>query len=304
MAHIKASIDMGTNTFQLLIAEVENNAITNKLYAKDIFVRLGKGGISNGEIIPEAQERAFNALAEFDKVIRKHKADSVAVAATSAVRVAKNGAQFIQDIRNKFGFEVSIIQGAEEAEVIYYGVRSDVAMKTTSIIMDIGGGSVEFIICDAQQVLWKQSFEIGAQRLYDMFCKTDPMEQSAIEDLKEYVNNELQSLWEAVNTYQPKQLIGAAGTFETLQDIYGAMNSISTDQVKSITSSSYSDMYTMFIGCDEEARLKIPGLIRQRVNMIVPASSLLKTVVDQLSFDKIFISSASLREGLLLRKNK
>ncbi|MBB3701548.1 exopolyphosphatase [Flammeovirga yaeyamensis] len=301
MTQRKASIDMGTNTFQLLIGEVEGHDKIKKLYTEDIFVRLGKGGISDGYITEKAQQRAFDALGKFHQIISEYDVVSIEVAATSAVRVAKNGVEFREAIKSKFNFDVNIIQGDEEAEVIYYGVRSDISIEDTAIIMDIGGGSTEFIICDSEKVLWKESFEVGAQRLFDSFCKIDPIASSDKEALFDYVENRLMSLWDAVGKYQPKKIIGAAGTFHTIQEVYGAYNNVSAKDVQVVDNSDYDEMYEKFVGWNREERFKIKGLIPQRVDMVVPASCLLKCVLDKLSLGKLFISSASLREGLLLR---
>ncbi|OHX67764.1 Ppx/GppA phosphatase family protein [Flammeovirga pacifica] len=301
MIQRKASIDMGTNTFQLLIAEVDGQEMINKLCTKDIFVRLGKGGISDGYITKDAKKRAFDALSEFHQIISDYNVVSTHVAATSAVRVAKNGIEFREEIKTKYNFDVKIIQGDEEAEVIYYGVRSDIHIEDTAVIMDIGGGSTEFIICDNQKVLWKESFEVGAQRLYDSFCKVDPIQSSDKKELFDYVEMRLTSLWEAVEKYQPKKIIGAAGTFQTIQEVYGAYNNVPSSDVKVINNLAYDEMYQKFVFWDREERYKIRGLIPQRVDMVVPASCLLKCVLDKLSLEKLFISSASLREGLLLR---
>ncbi|AZQ63377.1 phosphatase [Flammeovirga pectinis] len=298
----QASIDMGTNTFQLLIADVIDEKKIERIYQEDIFVRLGKGGISKGILTEEAMQRAFDALEVFNKKILKLEVEKVIVGATSAVRSAKNGKFFIENIQSKFGFTPKIIEGEEEAKVIYYGVKSDIDLTETSIIMDIGGGSVEFIICDNERILWKQSFEIGAQRLYDLFCKQDPIDKQDLLALKTFVVTQLNDLWKAVDLHLPVKIIGAAGTFETLQEIYGSMNSIVPSKVKQVEVIAYHKMYKMFIEFTLSERLKIPGLIKERVNMIVPASVLLMTVLEVLNYSKIDISGASLREGLLLYK--
>lgn len=293
---------MGTNTFQLLIADVVNETSIEKVYQEDIFVRLGKGGISRGVLTQEAMHRAYDALEVFNIKIKEFDVKNVVAGATSAVRSAVNGMDFIETIHSRFGYTPKIIEGNEEANVIYHGVKSDIVLSETSIIMDIGGGSVEFIICDNECVLWKQSFEIGAQRLFDLFCKQDPIAQQDLNELNDFVVKSLSDLWIAVKFYSPTKIIGAAGTFETLQEIYGSKNSIVPSEVKKVEVLAYKEMYKMFISYTLSERLLIPGLIKQRVNMIVPASALLMTVLEVLNFSEIEISGASLREGLLLYK--
>ncbi|MBD0405422.1 exopolyphosphatase [Flammeovirga sp. EKP202] len=295
----KASIDMGTNTFQLLIANVIGDKVET-IFTQDIFVRLGKGGISNGEITEEAMQRAFDALDKFQKVIKENKAEEVKVAATSAVRSANNGEDFIKDIYNRYGLVVNILSGTEEAEVIYKGVKTDTDIQDIAIIMDIGGGSVEFIIGDAEKVLWKQSFEIGAQRLYDLFCNEDPISDENSEKLADYLKEKLAPLFEESEKYKSLKFIGAAGTFQTIQEVYGAIHDCKPSSVKNVSYEEYKNMHRKFVGYTREQRFEIPGLIPQRVDMIVPASLLLFNVLTLLKVKEIHISSGSLREGLVL----
>ncbi|WP_044202160.1 Ppx/GppA phosphatase family protein [Flammeovirga sp. OC4] len=295
----KASIDMGTNTFQLLIADIIGDKVET-VFTQDIFVRLGKGGISNGEITEEAMQRAFDALEKFHKVIKENNAEEVKVAATSAVRSASNGEAFILDIYNRYGFVVNILSGEEEAEVIYKGVKTDAAIQDTAIIMDIGGGSVEFIIGDAEKVLWKQSFEIGAQRLYDQFCHEDPISLENSEKLGAYIKEKLRPLLEESEKFSALKFIGAAGTFQTIQEVYGAIHDCEPSSVKNVSYEEYKNMHQKFVGYTREQRFEIPGLIPQRVDMIVPASLLLFNVLTLLKVKEIHISSGSLREGLVL----
>lgn len=294
----KASIDMGTNTFQLLIADVEKSSF-QKIYTQDIFVRLGKGGISNGMITNEAIERAFSALDQLKAKIDEYQVEEVIVAATSAVRSAKNGEEFIQSIFNKYGFVVRVLSGDEEAGVIYNGVKTDTVIESSAVIMDIGGGSVEFIIADTEKVVWKQSFEIGAQRLYDQFCHEDPINLEHQKELGEFIAEKLSPLLKAISAYEDPKFIGAAGTFQTIQEVYGATYNCPPEEVKLVSTEEYNLMHEKFIGYNREERFKIPGLIKERVDMIIPASLLLFNVLNLLNVKKISISSSSLREGLV-----
>lgn len=294
----RASIDMGTNTFQLLIADV-NGTLFQKIATEDIFVRLGKGGISDGMITVEAMDRAFSALDRLEAKIKEYKVEEVVVAATSAVRSAKNGEAFIKAIFEKYGFNVNILSGDEEAGVIYKGVKTDTQIEDSAVIMDIGGGSVEFIIANSEEVLWKRSFEIGAQRLYDKFCHEDPINTDHQNQLYTFLKKEISSLLEEIVKFDNPKFIGAAGTFQTIQEVYGTIHNCSPEDVKEVSIEEYKLMHEKFIGYEREQRFKIPGLIKERVDMIVPASLLLFNVLNLLKVKTIFISSGSLREGLV-----
>ena len=118
------------------------------------------------------------------------------------MRNAENGPAFAEEIRRRFGFSVNIIPGEREAELIYKGIMESVALKEqTAMIVDIGGGSIEFIICNKEEVLWKQSFELGMARILEAFSVSDPITAAEITDVENYFESELQPLIEAVKKY-------------------------------------------------------------------------------------------------------
>lgn len=141
-----AIIDMGTNTFHLLIADVNDTGFT-PIHRERVAVRIGKGGISHGLITPDAQERALSTLLSFKALLEQFHVGQVYATATSAIRNAKNGKALADKIEEVTGIAIRIISGDEEAKFIYYGVKNALDLgKEASVIMDIGGGSVEFVI--------------------------------------------------------------------------------------------------------------------------------------------------------------
>ncbi|RZK28580.1 MAG: phosphatase, partial [Hymenobacter sp.] len=169
-----ALIDMGTNTFHLLIVEDRPGQPPHPLVRTKVGVRLGEGGISKGEIAPGPYARALQTVRGFKEEIELHQATEVRATATSAMRVSRNGPDLVRDILETTGIQVEVIGGEREAELIAKGIRQAVALGPEKhLLMDIGGGSVEFIIANEATIFWKQSFEIGAQRLLDKFF-TEP----------------------------------------------------------------------------------------------------------------------------------
>src|SRR6478735_3758498 len=151
-----AIIDMGTNTFHLLIADSEAGR-SRIIYQDRLVTKIGMGGINEGVITEAGIDRAITALKTFKEIIDQNQVDQISAFGTSAIRNAKNGPEIIRQIKD-LGIDARIISGDEEAQLIYYGVRS--AMNPgmdKSLIMDIGGGSVEFIIADQKEIFWKQS---------------------------------------------------------------------------------------------------------------------------------------------------
>ncbi|QCR23426.1 phosphatase [Pontibacter sp. SGAir0037] len=300
-----ALIDMGTNTFHLLITEVDENGIRKDLVKTKLPVRLGQGGISNGAIAPEAYERALKTLRDFRTQIDAHEVDTVRAMATSMVRNASNGDDFVKDIYKQTDIQVEVISGEREAELIYYGVRSaGVLDEKTALIIDIGGGSIEFIICNEDAIFWKRSFEIGAQRLMDMFFQQDPIPAESIAAEKDYLKEKLQQLSEAVAMHKPMVLVGSSGTFDTLCDI-DALRKGDTSRIQkqpAASSISLEDFYAVhhdLLRKNHDERLAIPGMLEMRVDMIVLASIVVDFILETYQLEEIRVSAYALKEGVL-----
>lgn len=299
-----ALIDLGTNTFHLLVVEMAEDGQTTILYKNKIPVKLGQGGISKGEIAPEAYGRALTALSEFKDIIDQHAVTQIKATATSAIRNAKNGGAMVADIKEKFGFEVEIISGPREAELIFKGVRQAMEIGPKPVlVMDIGGGSVEFIIGTEKGILWKKSFEIGAQRLMDKFFNQDPIAPADVKAQRNYLQDYLQNLTAAVLKYQPETLIGCSGTFDTLVDIDLAAQEKPRPEDASpemdLPLASFQRIYKDLVTKNRAQRLAIPGMLEMRVEMIVVACVLVDWVLEKFNLEQIRVSSYALKEGVL-----
>ena len=299
-----ALIDLGTNTFHLLITEVAPGEEPQHLVKIKEPVKLGEGGISQNQIAPAAYQRALEVLAYFRQLIDQHEVTDIQALATSAVRVAANGPQLIQDIAAQTGIRIEVISGDREAELIYYGVRSALDLGTEkSLVLDIGGGSVEFIICDADTIYWKKSYEIGAQRLLDKFFITDPIEEHAIEGEKQFLEESLTSLAEAMKQYKPCTLIGSSGTFDTLCDIHcrkeGLDRQLDPSPEAELSLSCFYEIHEELLRKNHEERLAIPGMLEVRVDMIVVAVILIDYILENYDLNKIRVSAYALKEGML-----
>ncbi|MDQ3291548.1 MAG: phosphatase [Bacteroidota bacterium] len=304
-----ALIDMGTNTFHLLIAEIKPEGEPETLVKIKEPVKLGQDGISLGAIAPDAVERALQTLSNFKAEIDKYEVSEVRAVATSAVRNAANGTKLTAAILEQTGIEVEVISGDREAELIYYGVRSALEIGSErSLIIDIGGGSVEFIICDGDTIFWKQSFEIGAQRLMDKFFINDPIAPADVEAEMEFLEKELQPLSEAIADYKPCALIGSSGTFDTLCDIdvkrKGLDRSCDPCTESDLALSDFYEIYDDILRKKRSERLAIPGMIEMRVDMIVVACILIDHILENYELNKIRVSSYALKEGLLSEQLK
>lgn len=298
-----AVMDLGTNTFHLLI--VEGGIDSFKTLRHDhVAVKLGEGGINKGFIADAAFERGLNTMKGFQQYIEYFEVTEVRAIATSALRNASNGSNFIEQVKAETGIKIETIDGDTEASYIYYGVRaSDVLNSAKSLILDIGGGSVEFIIANKHRIFWKQSFEIGAARLMDKFHQADPIPAEAVEALHQYLDEKLVPFYNEVGKYNIENLVGSSGAFETFAELAERQKGNPFD-LKTIKNYHFNkeDLLTLtesLIHSSHQQRLHNPHIIPVRVDMIVVAAVLTRYLIDKLNIENITMSTYSLKEGVL-----
>lgn len=297
-----AILDLGTNTFHLLLAE-EREGQWVVFHKERQAVKLGKGGINRGLIQDDALKRAVASLQLFKTTIDREGISQVFAFGTSALRSAENGTAVLAEIRRQTGINVRVITGDEEAEYIYYGVRSALNMDSSpALIVDIGGGSVEFIIGDGDKIHWKVSLDIGAQRMLEQFHRHDPILPEEVNALQQHYHHALLSLHEAINRHQPRILAGSSGTFDTLSEIFCHQHQLPYHEglpETPLTVQAFYEIHRQLVSRNREARIMIPGMIEMRVDMIVVASCLIEYLLKHFAFSSIRVSTYSLKEGIL-----
>jgi len=298
-----AVMDLGTNTFHLLIAEgdVVNHQTLFRITEP---VKLGEGGINKGIIQPEPYQRGIVAMQQFQQQILNHGVQHVKAMATSALRNASNGNDFIADVKAATGITIDLISGEEEAGYIYHGVKAGGCLSPqNSLIIDIGGGSVEFILANENEIHWKESFEIGAARLMDKFHQTDPIPAQSINDLDTYLENQLSSLFEAANTYPIHNIIGSSGAFETFAKIIETDkgNFIDLKAIKgyNFDEAEFLSVTNYLIASSHQERVNNEAIAPIRVDMIVVAAILTRFIMNKLGIHVVDLSTNSLKEGVL-----
>lgn len=299
-----AIIDLGTNTFNLLIADVSKKIGYKTTFQTKLAVKLGEGGIDKGFITPAAFQRGIDAIKHYKEMIDKFEAEKTIAIATSAIRGASNGEDFIASVKKECDIDIQPISGDKEAEYIYWGVREAVKMNDeTSLIIDIGGGSTEFIIASKQEVLWKQSFKLGAARLLEIIKPSNPITDDELATLKTYLRDTLQPLFEAVEKYPITELIGSSGSFDSLAEMI-ALRFYTLDVLKDKTEYSFNindieAIHTSILKSTTEERLKMEGLVEMRVDMIVISSVIVDFIMHSFSIQKMKRSTYSLKEGVI-----
>lgn len=298
-----AVMDLGTNIFHLLIADA-TGAGFEVICHEEIAVKLGEGGINKGYILPAAFERGIDAMRYFQQLIVKNKAERVRAIATSALRNAANGREFAQAVREQAGIEVEIISGEQEAGFIYQGIRASGCLSDqNSLIADIGGGSVEFIICNRNEVFWKQSFEVGAARLLDKFHQTDPMPAAAVDALHQYLQDTLKPLFTAIENWPVQNLVGSSGVFESYAVLIerSRQHPFSLEQTRyySFEITALRALIDAIILSSHQQRMDMKEIIPVRIDMIVAASVLVRLLVQQFAMQDVLMCTYSLKEGVL-----
>jgi len=298
---ITAILDFGTNTFNLLIAERQERGFKILLSSKQP-VKLGRGGIQENRITPDAFERGFVAINNHMETIRGYEVDEIRAFATSAIRNAANGEEFTEEVYRRFGFRTRIIPGDREAELIYKGVRQAIAFsEENAMILDIGGGSIEFIICNNRGIVWKQSFELGMARMLELFNLSDPITSEEVRALENYFRQELAPLREVVRKERPLTLIGASGSFDTFEALIRHRTGLESDRFfgREISLREFSKLNKVLVRSTRDERMAMPGMEPVRVEMIVAATIFVSFVLRDCNISHLHHSEFALKEGVI-----
>lgn len=298
-----AIVDLGTNTFNILIVEyLETNQFEIVLNTKSP-VMLGNEGINEGYISDKAFTRAYAVLRDFSKLIKEFKCDKVVAFGTSAIRSASNSEQFIGKIKRDFNIEIDTISGDQEATYIYQGVSQVVEFVDDNyLILDIGGGSNEFIIANKDKVLWQHSFALGGARLLDKIKPSDPITKEQISILNDYLKQELVLLEDALRKYKVTKLVGSSGAFDSFAKVsYRKKHDepLPPDLTSNtISLSEFQDVYDDLVNMERIERLMVPGLESIRVDTIVMATLFTDYTLKMSGVSEIIQSAYSLKEGV------
>lgn len=298
-----AVIDLGTNTCNLLIAEASGQDFRILFQGKEV-VKLAKDRINGTELSPEAVDRAVWALQKHQKKIAEFNVAQVEVIGTSAIRDAANRDWFCAGIERKTGLRITVISGEKEADLIFKGVKLAFhEIENDSLILDIGGGSNEFILTENGNATWKQSFPLGMARIIEKFPISDPITPGEIREIAAYFDSSLDSLWQKTGELKIPVLIGCSGAFDTIADLIDQTDpgtKIRTNQ--EISLNDFNREYARLIESTTEERTAMKGMEPIRIEMIVPAVIFIRVVLNKLDIPKIYQTDFALREGVLFEQ--
>lgn len=293
---IIAAVDLGTNTFSLSICHVIDGKLT-LIHQEKEGVLLGKGGINEGFIAPDALQRALDCLGRFKASCVNYGVVEIRAMGTSAIRGAANGVDLIQKAKTLHQINITIIDGIQEANFIYQGIASAHFFSEPSLIMDIGGGSTEFIFADQHGIIDLMSFNIGISRIYQLFELSDPLRDEEIKNIEKYLDDHAGSFVEAIKT---PILIGAAGSFETFYEMIYCKPFPNSFESQEIEMSLFKNILEEVIFSTYAVRKKHQHIIDIRKKLAPIAAIKTRWIINKLVATRIIVTPCSLKEGVLL----
>ncbi|MEB3200452.1 MAG: Ppx/GppA phosphatase family protein [Synechococcaceae cyanobacterium] len=303
-----AAIDIGTNSIHLLVAAIDPVLHSfSVLLAEKSTTRLGERDPETGDLSPESIERAFLTLRHCRDLAISHGVEQITTAATSAVREAPNGRQFLQALQEQLGLEVDLISGPEEARLIYLGVLSGMSFgEVPHLILDIGGGSTELILADGRDARVLTSTRIGAVRLQREFCRPDPLPPTRRSFLEAYIQGALDpAVAEVKRSLQDScrpVMVATSGTAMALAALGAAEDPKRPLKLHGyrLSRSRVDQLVARLVAMTPEQRRALPELNERRAEIIVPGCLILQTAMAMLKVEELVVCERALREGLIV----
>ena len=296
---VKGVIDIGTNTTRLFIAETYKGEIVSKYYKETEITRLGEDVDKTRELKEIAIDRTATAIKRYSDIAKTFGVHSIRAFATSATRDSQNRDIFINRVFNETGIKIEMISGEEEGTAAFRGVTTDKFDQDITVI-DIGGGSTEFILGNSSEIKFIKSLNIGAVRLKEKFFADENYSEENFKKAAEWIKSEL----EAVSDIKKYlfTLVGVAGTVTTQVSVIKEMKKYSASEVHryNLTMEKLNKNLELFASKNLEERKNITGLEPKRAEVIVSGTFLLKTIMEFLGKDVITVSENDILEGLML----
>jgi exopolyphosphatase/guanosine-5'-triphosphate,3'-diphosphate pyrophosphatase len=280
-----------------MIADIDAAGLIHVIHNEKDGVALGMGGIHENRLTEDAIDRAVACLLRFKIQCDLHGVSTIRAIGTSAIRDAHNRAELIDRVARETGIHIEVITGLEEAQLIYRGVHQTMDFEEAGVIMDIGGGSTEFILADDNGLIAMESFNIGVSRIHQQFTLSDPMNEADILTLEAYLEEACGPYLRQLKT---TKLIGASGSFETFFELMHEKPFHAKGRAVEVDFSHFEGMLERIIASSQAERDENPHIIAIRKRMAPIAAIKTRWVLRQLQAKRIFISPYSLKEGAML----
>ncbi len=303
-----AAIDIGTNSIHLLVAEVDPELRSfSVLVAEKATTRLGERDPETGDLSSDAIERAFRTLRQDRDLALSHGVEQIVTAATSAVREAPNGGDFLVALQEQLGLDVELVSGPEEARLIYLGVLSGMTFgDQPHLILDIGGGSTELVLADGRDARSLTSTRIGAVRLQREFCRQDPLPPDQHSFLKAYIQGALDpavaQTRAALQSGERPLLVATSGTAMALAALAAAEDGRPPLKLQGyrLSKARIDQQIARLLAMSAEQRKALTAINERRSEIIVPGALILQTTMEMLQVKELVVCDRALREGLIV----
>lgn len=300
---LHAAIDIGTNSMHLVIARADGSGGFDILTTEKEMVRLGSGPREMKELAPDAVERGLAALERMVGTARSLGVLDISIVATSAVREAENRQEFLRRAYELVDVEVEVISGFEEARLIHLGVLQALPVfDKRRLVIDIGGGSTEFVIGEREHALETRSLKLGAIRLTERFFPGGVVEPGAVDECRRYARNALVPMAIELSGHQPEVTIGSSGTIETVALMIAARRK---DDIRQLNGTRFTrielgEVVALLEISTPVSRRSMSGLEERRLDIILGGAILLDEIFSALDIEEMVVSEYALREGVLL----
>lgn len=299
-----AAIDLGTNSFHAIIVDLYSDGSFRKVDDFKEMVQLAKGGLGK-RLTEGAFSRGMKALKNIKVLCDSHNVEKILAYATSAIRESENGGEFIQDSIDRYDIKINAIPGSVEAELIGYAVQHGIRLGDDPVLMvDIGGGSVEFILANSTKFHFLTSKKIGVSRMTDIFKPSDPITDEEIKKLENHYLEETSELGTAFAKNRTNTIIGSSGTMQNIAEMIAVKKGLPVDVTLNEMEYSAQDFfsfYKYFIKLSRAERRKVKGLDTKRIDFINTGVVLVNFLLRHYNIKKIKISTQALREGIIIR---
>lgn len=301
-----AAIDIGTNSIRSIVVEVAPDGGFRILDDEKVAVRLGEGLHGNGSIIPAARARALTALTRLKKIIDGYSVHAIEAVATSAVRNAANGIEFIKEIHECIGLKVDIVTGETEAELAALSAFNNFEMENARFLLaDIGGGSLELVSTVGHHTEKLVSLDLGAVYLTELFLKHDPLSPSEIQNLRRLISKTLKSTF-GEDRPMFQGLIGSGGTITAIaaMTMSGRKEGYGSVHGYEVLRSDVVHLQAMLVRKSMKERREIHGLNPERADIIVAGITVIEEIMDFFQANLLRVNERGIREGLILKAIK
>jgi len=299
-----AAVDLGSNSFHLVVAEVGPDGTFAPLVREKEMLRLGDVVSREGRVTDEAADAAVNTMRRFRLLAEAAGATEVLACATSALRTAANGDKVLDRIAEEAGIDADAIDGLEEARLIFGAIRAAVTIDPSpAVCFDLGGGSLEIMVGDAGGLVWAASERLGVARLSAQLVHSDPISKVDCRRLHEHIVEVLAPRAVEVAAYEPKLAIGSSGTFENLAHMVAARRDESVPRSLNQLTFSRAELRPLheeLLASSSAQRRRFVGLDTKRADLIVAGVEVLDVIMDLFAVDQLTISEWALREGMVL----